>query len=273
MSEFFEFQGEQVFMHHTLDRKPNPGDFRMHTHTEYEFCYFMGGRGGCYVEGTLYTLQSGDILITNSAESHYTDIDPSMPYERCAVRFRPELLRTLDPEGLLTAPFENRPIGKRNLIRRECFESDLYRRLLENMTCETDNRELQIIANLPPLLNEIRLAFYAGEDTATSESQINRILHYINQRLHQPPSLDELCEMFYISKSQLCRLFKKTTGSTVWDYITVKRLMSAQKQIEAGISPTKIYTACGYTDYSVFYRSYQKYFGRSPKADFERFKK
>ena len=73
--------------------------------------------------------------------------------------------------------------------------------------------------------------------------------------------------MFFISKSQLCRLFKKATGSTLWQYITIKRLTKARLMLREGEKPTKVCFACGFNDYSTFYRAYIKYYGHGPNLE------
>ena len=47
-------------------------------------------------------------------------------------------------------------------------------------------------------------------------------------------------------------------------YLTVKRLVYARQRIEAGEPATHAYLACGFNDYSSFYRAYVKYFGTAP---------
>ena len=68
----------------------------------------------------------------------------------------------------------------------------------------------------------------------------------------------------FISKAQLWRSFKETTGYSPWNYITLKRLIKAKQLIESGEAPTKIFSECGFSDYTTFYRAYKKHFGHSP---------
>ncbi|MBO5783869.1 MAG: helix-turn-helix transcriptional regulator, partial [Clostridia bacterium] len=55
------------------------------------------------------------------------------------------------------------------------------------------------------------------------------------------------------------------TGSTVWEYVTIKRLIRAREIIGAGTSPTEAAGACGFNDYSAFYRASRRQFGHSPR--------
>ena len=92
-----------------------------------------------------------------------------------------------------------------------------------------------------------------------------RIPRYINNNLATPLALEHLFVRFFISRAQLCRRFRKATGTSVAKYITAKRLIRAQQLIRSGSKPTEVFSVCGFQDYSTFYRAYSKYFGYSPK--------
>ncbi len=269
MKECFSVNTGDIFFHHSYDREPQPDKFRMHTHEQCELYCFLAGKGSFYVEGTRYLLEPGDVLFMNSAESHYIDIEPGEGYERCALQFRKDYIRRIDPDGKLLAPFEDRPFGKNNLLRRANFPDDSFAAVLERMLIGGDDRELRVTSNVFPLLCELRRAFGCSKDPADTpnETRMQRIIAYINLHLTEALSLDALCDEFFISKAQLCRLFKQATGSTVWQYITIKRLVMAQQLMRSGVVPTLACTRCGYNDYSVFYRIYQKHFGHSPRLD------
>ena len=73
MSEFFSFRDKDISMNYAFDKKPDPAEFKMHTHETYELYSFMSGKGIYRVEGTPYPLKYGDVLIMRPAEAHYID--------------------------------------------------------------------------------------------------------------------------------------------------------------------------------------------------------
>ena len=264
LAEFFSYSDKDISMHYSCDEKPVPSDFKMHTHEEYELYYFESGSGVYRVEGTKYPLESGDILIIRPTEVHYIDITDNKPYTRLSVIFKPELLNRIDPDGKLLEPFNNRKLGTYNLYRAENFKSGAYSVFIKNIITDSQNRRVPTITNLLPLLNEISSAFASVTETEINKSLDSRIISYINRHILENLTLDDICEKFYISKSHLCRIFKKATASTVGEYITIKRLALAQRLILSVTPPTKAYTRCGFKDYSVFYRAYKKKYGTSP---------
>ena len=264
MAVIYSYHDKDIDMHYSYDEKPNPSQFLMHTHEFYELLYFESGKGVYRVEGTPYTLQKGDIIIVRPAEAHYIDISESKPYSRISIAFNPKVFAEVDPSHKLLVPFDNRKIGTYNCYHTDNFKSDIYNLYIKNIIRGDSNLRLRILTNLLPLLNEIYEAFDDITATEINKTLDSRIINYINRHISESITLDDICDRFYISKTHLCRIFKKATASTVSEYITVKRLVMARQLILSGNPPTKVYLKCGFKDYSVFYRAYKKKYGDSP---------
>ena len=78
--------------------------------------------------------------------------------------------------------------------------------------------------------------------------------------------LDELANLFYISKYHMMRRFRAETGYTIHAYLTGKRLVLAREQIAAGMPVLQAAGACGFGDYSAFCRAYRRQFGQPPSS-------
>ena len=163
--------------------------------------------------------------------------------------------------------FTDREAGRFNRFAAAEFQDQNYRVMLTRLMEPEHQQRLDIIAVLLELLNQLyRLYQQRGESEPAAESSpLFQVIRHINEHLSEPLSLDSLCEQFYLSKPQLCRSFKRTTGASVGEYITAKRLLQAQSMLRAGSPPTQVCTACGFNDYSAFYRAYVKHFGVSPR--------
>lgn len=96
---------------------------------------------------------------------------------------------------------------------------------------------------------------------------IGNIVKYINFHLHEPLTVESIARAFYLSQSQLNRVFHKKVGSSVYQYLQLKRLIEARLMLKAGRTPDDVARACGYSDYSCFYKAYRKNFGTSPYDD------
>ena len=70
MIRLFEYQDADLFCHHSLDECPSPSEFYMHAHERMEILYFLSGDAQYLVEGSVYPLHPGELLIMNRAEAH-----------------------------------------------------------------------------------------------------------------------------------------------------------------------------------------------------------
>lgn len=263
MPHLFGFKQPGLSINHSLTEAPEPNAFRMHNHTNMELYCFLRGKGVYHIEGSEYLLEPGDVLIMRPSESHYIDLNCTLPYERIVVNFSEEFLRPMDPNGWLLQPFLERAPGKLNLYRSKDFAA-----LFQTMLRTDGDSGVNILCGLLPLLSQLhRLWQSRTEDEAIqSDTTQYRLIDYVNRNLSEDLTLDSVCEQFYISKSQLQRLFKKATGTTLWHYVTIKRLALACQLLESGEQPTHIYSRCGFADYSTFYRAFVKTYGHAPTA-------
>ena len=241
------------------DDAPNTASYRMHTHETVEIYRFISGSAVFHVEGSAYELQPGDVLVMKPAESHYVELAENVPYERAVLNVRPEVFDSIDPDGVLFSAILNRTPGTGNCYRDLPMGSEYYFRVM--CSPEGDQR-LNLLCGLVQLLHAIHgLQDRQRELPDTLEY---RIVRYVADRVYQDLTLEEICREFYLSKSQLCRLFRKATATTVRQYITVKRLVLARELICQGIQPTNAALQCGFKDYSVFYRAWVKHYGTPP---------
>ncbi len=263
-----EHRQNGIYLKHAVTEKPDDRDFPMHLHGSAEIYYFVDGKTDYIVEGTVYSLRKGDVLLIRPSESHKPRITDGVRYERYNVNFPVSFFSSVDPEGRLLRPFLDRPLGKGNLYG----SSELGDLPLEKMfreLCYTQEDEygkrLRIFAFLMRVLEHVGAAYQkrGAQDNAESDRH-SEIVEYVNANLFAISSVSEVARHFYLSSSQFGRVFKAATGASPWDYIKTKRLAEASKLISEGKSAGDAAAECGFNDYSAFYRSYVRHFGRAP---------
>ncbi len=270
ISYLCRYGDKDIYLHHAADQKPDKTDFPLHTHNSCEILGCIRGKGKYIVEGSEYHLEPGCILVMRPMEAHMLQVDPSEPYERIMINFSYDLIRLIDPEEKLLTLFHDRPLGQHNLYRSHEFTSINGITFLKEMVAPTNSseeRRLNAIVNLFPLLNTLKSVFACkkiNEGEWVNRNTPQLIIEYVNNHLHEALSLDILSEHFFLSKSQISRIFKKATGSSVHNYIVIKRLMRAREYMMNGESAGNACQLCGFDHYSSFYRSYKKHFGISP---------
>lgn len=270
MPAIYEYSIGDIRYHHSLDSSPDPAAFPMHAHEGNEIYYFISGNGSYVVEGAQYPLYPGMIMIMRAGETHKLQITPDMPYERISMHFPSGIIEEVGGKRLLQ-PFEARELGERNMYSSERVDAAFIRdcfHLIER--CAISGTEhINVLCGLLPVLCELNRAFCDNSTLSgkASSHTAQSIITYINNHITDQLSLDSLSEQFYLSKTQLARIFRKATGSPVWDYIMVKRLLLARQLIRAGESSAEACRKCGFGDYSCFFRAYKKRYGISPSED------
>ncbi|MDE6762117.1 MAG: AraC family transcriptional regulator, partial [Oscillospiraceae bacterium] len=260
-----EFTLNNIYVRHAVDYEPDDACFEMHIHSRCEIFYFVAGRVECLVEGSKYPLERGSLVIMRPAESHRAKILKDNLYERYTINFPLSAADSIDPERILMKPFLDRPLGMGNLYLPTEFDGVPIENYFKRI-CSCNDKyaaEVEIQLCLLSVLDAIRTA-NTNRDVCqypAEQTRPVRILKYINDHLFEKLSVPMLAERFYISVSQFNRIFKNATGSSPWEYITLKRLTAAKEKISNGAQVTKACAECGFDDYSVFYRAYVKYFG------------
>ena len=86
-----------------------------------------------------------------------------------------------------------------------------------------------------------------------------KVKDYLEQNYREKLSLEELANYFYISKYHLCREYKKLFGTTIIDYITMRRITHAKELLRfTKMSIEDTATNSGYPDASYFNKVFQK---------------
>ena len=98
-------------------------------------------------------------------------------------------------------------------------------------------------------------------------NELDDLLKYVSDNPSADLSVAALAKKMHASASTVTHLFKKTMGISVHRYVTQRRLIYGQNLILAGNKPSKIYTDCGYRDYSSFYKAYLLFFGYPPSVE------
>ena len=220
-----------IFPQRNYSLKPDTNMFKMHTHDIYEIYCFLEGNAKYYVEGNIYNLKPNDILIIKKAEAHSLLINYESPYKRIVVNFNSDALLSNKPEELLSF-LDNKPLGKNNRYSAIKFNTKNWIYYLENI-CDANTLEGQQLY-LTVLVNELNREYKKISDKETQHDIITDIIEYINSNLTGNLRLDDICKKFYLSKMHLNRRFKLITGSTVWDYVIIKRLLLAKELLQNG---------------------------------------
>lgn len=248
-----------------ITKKPNMDEFHMHAHDFYEIYCFLSGDAKYFVEGNIYKLRPGDILFIKKAEAHSLLINSPAPYERIVISFDAAALTDSEVQKVISF-FDGLPLGSGNRFPYSMFNDRHWHYYIDKMLSYENNEKKGLYLSV--LVNEMYECCFDILNIQTEKDDFSNIIAYLNTHLTDALTLDSICARFYISKSQLNRKFKRMTGSTVWEYITAKRLLMAKELLQGGEPPAKVFSECGFNDYTSFFRAYKAKFAAAPKNDF-----
>ncbi len=259
-------------IHHLITEEPF--HITYHNHDFFEVFLFLSGNVKYMIEGIIYNLKPGDILLTHNKEMHKPMIDFSLPYERIVLWLHPMYIKELEDSIMnLSACFEHATENQRHILQPSssmyATVSMLFRNLINTNNSTLYGDTLLSKCYLTELLVHLnRLSdenLYESDYEEVYDPRMKEIITYINHNLNDTITLDELAAKFYLSKYHLCRLFKKKVGLTIYQYIIKKRLIIAKSLLISGASVKSAYISSGFSDYSNFMKSFKAEFGISPK--------
>ena len=238
--------------------KSDSKNFVQHVHNKYEIIYFLNGDATYIIEGKSYKLKPYDLIIIKPSKYHCIQIDGDVEYERYNILFPTEMVG----EGLLSKV-------KKGTDVFNCQGNTLINELFRKMDTYSDLGEDVIIDLLPGLTKELFYNLVNLFDENISEPVkmsmvVSKAIKYINTNLFTIDNIEEISRVLFITPTYFFRIFKDEMKISPKKYITVKRLMEAQKRIHAGEKPTDVYLQCGFNTYTAFYKRYINYFGTPP---------
>lgn len=260
---------ENFRLFHLRDRRAQKVE--PHYHEFDKVVVFYSGNVDYIIEGINYSLQPGDILFVRHNAIHKPLIGEDADYERAVLWIRPGFL-------------ESHGVGNESLGR--CFELSQERRAcLYRPSAELRGRIRRLIGELETAMGEERFGSELLANTyflqlmvefnrcvmeeapllpQNVDPKIDEALRYINNNLSRELSVDALAARCYLSRYYFMRRFKESTGYTVHNYISQKRLSAAAEKLDCGSSVTEAALSVGFSEYSAFLRAFKKMYGTTP---------
>lgn len=150
----------------------------------------------------------------------------------------------------------------------ECNVSDneQLKKLYKELPFFSESRLLSLRTLLPNIL-------FSDAISLELDELGERITEYIGNNLTSELSVGSICKTFFISKNHLYKYFKISYGTTVNEYITLKRTEKAKELLIKTSEP--IYSVCekaGIDNYTYFCRLFKKREGLTPTEYRKKFK-
>lgn len=255
-------------------REPRSEGVQIHHHDFYEVYFLLDGDVEYWVDGSIYRLRPGDLMLINPQEFHRPIVTGDTAiYERIVLWINKEYLESLAENRFLSLCFDKSSPTHANLLHpSSAARASLHDRLAQ-LVREFYSNEPGADACATGLflqfMTEVnRMALRADarrEAQQESSPLVSRVLTYIREHYQEELSLDGLAGQFYVSKYHLSHEFSREVGIGVYRYILLHRLSMARQLLASGSSPGEVCVHCGFKDYTSFFRAFKAEYGISPR--------
>ena len=257
----------------------NNSNDAFHWHSYYEITLILEGEGCYYVNGQVFEVAAGDIILFNNAELHGWQVfGPELHV--LAMVFSPELISQFGdfPDMDYLKPFIARGANFKNRIgSSEPCAGEITGILREIESEWMERRAGCLLMIKADILRILTLLVRHYHDNSRGEAGPNRnkalvrlrpAFEYIDQNYCGKVTLREAAERVYMSPNYFSHFFHTATGISFSDYVTMRRVRKARGLLETtGKSIFEIAIECGFPNSSNFYRLFKKHTGKSPNQD------
>ncbi|SEG56712.1 AraC family transcriptional regulator [Paenibacillus sp. UNC499MF] len=243
-----------------------------HSHLYYEIYYFHSGQCSYLVGDRIYNLSPGDLLLMNGMTLHYPKINPAYEYCRTIVHFDPAFAEGLFRAPLLTPVLNPFKKVDNRLISLESGEREKLEPMLEQLCSlsgknDIISRDRFLVAFMQVLLQVYEIADKPRnrnhEPGGPRQQHVQQLISYVETHYSEDLTLDDMAEAVHLNKHYLVKMFKETTGITLFHYLYRRRINQAKVlfTLEPEKSITETAYEVGFKHLSHFSQTFKKFTG------------
>lgn len=245
----------------------------LHYDAEFTLAYFKKADATIQIEGNIYTISDGDLVILNHDELHCVNVCGDKFSQRITIFVNNGLLDSLNySSDTFFDSFQKRSRGIGNLIlSRQVKKSEIDKKIEEVhrlISSEEDDKELLALCKIIEVMcciNKIVNPISSRQNlNIDSNSMINEVIKYLNLHFKENIDCQKIADDFHLSKCHLSRVFKSYVGVSLWEYVIKRRIIFFNDLIRENNSIEEACFKSGFNNYSNFYRLYKKHTGITP---------
>ncbi len=258
--------GEQWRHAHVFSRQgyhTSVADF--HKHDFYEINLIVSGNVNVLLGDRREQAQGCRVVLTPPGAPHYITCAPDMLYNRLYLVFSREYIVDYLPEWVQFS----RLFGTSGAILSptDAEATELYRRM-EEIGAETVTFRKRLL--IYALLSRMAEIANTAKDGQRIPSYIAGALAYLDEHCGEHITAAEVAAHLHVGRTALMTAFKRYTGSTVVEYLTLCRLRRAVGMLSGGGTLEEVAAACGFADQSGLSRAFKRCYGETPRRYMEK---
>lgn len=235
---------------------PDENYFIERKHADYYILeYVISGKGYIHCEGNDYTVGQDDVYIIHPGMKHRYGADKNEPYKKIWINFM---------SGVFTDIFA--AYGLSQIIHfpnSNCHE--YFKQLIKIAEENNDNSDIYI--EVSEIIFKIILTLVKNTTQGKISKVANILKETLDRSIYSKVTIEDISLELKISKSQLCREFKKYFNITPYQYLINKRISIAENLLlKTELSIREISDLLCFIDAYSFSNLFKKKTGFSPKA-------
>lgn len=233
-----------------------PRDFWANKGGLYVIEHVLEGRGYIECDDKIYTVEAGDFYMLTRFHAHRYYSDPDHPCRKIWVNLTGPFIVSL-AEGL----------GLTDGVYVMHGDSPKRIRQIHSLLNSFDHLPKEhIFDNIAMILTDILLSVNLSlmNIEVSNSGPVSDIKRYIDNEVNIGANLDDVCAQFEVSKSYIIASFKKTYGTTLYQYMLDQKIKTAKAMLIGGAKLSVISDLLGYSCTQAFSHAFKKATGKSP---------
>lgn len=263
---------EIICMYKTIEHNINTSLF-FHNHDGYELLLMLDGELDLYWDGGGKKLTHGDLVCIAPYVFHGAVLRTPECNDRICINIKESFLPLLSSSRTdFNVLFSGQNQGEPNWqhfsdeeLKELVSLSQRLQQALKGQAWGDDLFSKVLLTQLLLLIGRHSGILNVSEQPGIMPDIVSRTFAYINSHLTEEISLDSLAASVHHNPSYIGRCFKKITGTSINQYIILKRVTLAQQYLREGHSLSDVCYMAGFQNYSHFSRTFRTHTGYSPR--------
>jgi len=259
---------DQILITHKITDEYPKKFLHMHNNA-YEILLFKSGNVDYFINNITYHLKPGDLTLVCPNDIHGFFTKDATPYERYPLHIEESVIHSLSTlQTDLSDCFRGLKSNRiYYLSRAQISEFEYYAcNMIEEKKKNNFGSDIKMRAYLSFILVLVNQAFqHSGTLISDISPQlIKDAMSYIDDNLGNDINIQNISDFLSVSRSRLSHLFKDFTGTSLWNYITLRRIRHSQMLLRQGVSITDACYDSGFNNYAHFIKVFSKTTGMPP---------
>ena len=247
-----------------------------HTHDFIEFVYILRGKCVHTIDGKVYPVKKGDMLIINYGQKHsiiggageYINIFLKPEYLNENISDQSNAFALLDLVEF--SEFKQTLAEIKNLVSFSDFERTTVENVLLNLETEMHEMPAGYAISTRSWFNLLLVMVFRKMSLLITErfnGISEELLMYIKSHCHEKLEMNEIAQKCHYHPAYFSRSFREYTGMSFTEYLKKTRIdRAAQLLANTGLQVTDVCNEVGYSDKTKFFKHFREIVGQTPLA-------